>query len=338
MELVNMTPFIAHQSLTSDGRGREILLVVVKATWSLKGPRQLLEEQPPVIPADLYPGEPPATSISAPGDFALSKPATDVVLTGHAWPARAGDRQVDVTLRLGKLDKTVRVYGDRVWEKRGGGYSPSAARPFEKIPLVYERAFGGADLSRPDAPAFHPANPVGCGFAGPRSGHNFEGQPVPNLVALSRPVESPGADGVTACFAPVAPGWMPRRGFAGTCDEAWQRDVMPLLPRDFDPKFFNFAPADQQLESSLRPGDVLEVIHATPDHLLRFAIPAARPLVHVCAGDDLLEPPLACDTVLIDTDQLRLTLVWRGQVDLHQRVGELYWTSVEEGEPAHALA
>lgn len=338
MELVNMTPLAAHQSLTTDGRGREILLVVVKATWSLQGPPQLLAEQPPVVPADGYAGDPALTSIIAPGDLALAKPATDVVLAGCAWPARPGDRQVDVSLRLGKLDKTVRVFGDRVWERRGGGFSPSAAQPIEKVPLVYERAFGGADLSRPDAPAFHPANPVGCGFAGPRSAFPFEGQPVPNLVAPSRPLESPGAEGVTACFSPVAPGWMPRRGFAGTCDEAWQRDVMPLLPRDFDPRFFCFAPADQQLETPPRPGDVVEVVNATPDHLLRFALPAAQPHVAVCAGDDLLEPALVCDTVLVDANQLRLTLVWRSRVDLHQRVGELRWTSVEEGAPAHAFA
>jgi len=35
--------------------------------------------------------------------------------------------------------------------------------------------------------------------------------------------------------------------YSGTYDEAWQRDMAPLLPEDFDEQFFQRAPPDQQI-------------------------------------------------------------------------------------------
>lgn len=338
MELINRSPFAVLQSLTPNGRGREMLLVVVKATFAIDSGMELLPRQPEIAPADVYAGPPELSSIGQAGELALRKPAVDVVLRGHAWPARPGDRSVDVSLRLGKLDKTVRVFGDRVWKRGAYGYVPSDPEPIGRIPLVYERAYGGKDLSRPDRPGFHPPNPVGLGYALENSRLDFQGQPLPNLVDPNRPLNAPGSGGTTACFSWLAPGWRPRSQYAGTCDDAWLRDVMPNLPADFDDRFFNAAPADQILGEALRGGESCEVLNATPAGSMQFVIPERRPEVAVSLGDDLMELEMACDSVLIDADRLQLSLVWRGSVDVHQRLPQWYWTSVEEKVMAHVPA
>ena len=66
----------------------------------------------------------------------------------------------------------------------------------------------------------------------------MEGLPVPNLEDPAAPLEQIGQTPPPACLAPIAPSWLPRRLFAGTYDERWQRTRAPYLPDDFDPRFF----------------------------------------------------------------------------------------------------
>jgi hypothetical protein len=45
-----------------------------------------------------------------------------------------------------------------------------------------------------------------------------------------------------AGFGPIACHWQPRVGFAGTYGDAWVANRLPLLPDDFDDRFFQSAP------------------------------------------------------------------------------------------------
>ena len=57
--------------------------------------------------------------------------------------------QLDVLLRVGPVRKQVRVFGDREWTGRLLGRSITAPEPFAKLPLVWERAFGGVHEADP---------------------------------------------------------------------------------------------------------------------------------------------------------------------------------------------
>src|SRR5207247_3801921 len=104
------------------------------------------EKQLPVTLADEYYGEPGKTSIKNPSNVSLTKPATDVLLLGTAYPPRGRPvTHMDVSLTAGSLRKTIRVFGDRVWEKRGVLPSMSNPMPFATMPLVWERAYGGME-------------------------------------------------------------------------------------------------------------------------------------------------------------------------------------------------
>ena len=64
-------------------------------------------------------GEPcdrrPVSSYKYEPEVALCKPATDVVLIGHAQPPGGGATQVDVGIKVGPVQKVARVFGDRFW-------------------------------------------------------------------------------------------------------------------------------------------------------------------------------------------------------------------------------
>ena len=54
-------------------------------------------------------------------------------------------------------------------------------------------------------------------------------------------------------FRPVSRFSRDRVRFAGTYDQNWIDEVLPFLPQDFDERYFQAAPQDQQLDS-LQPG------------------------------------------------------------------------------------
>ncbi|HVG63075.1 MAG TPA: DUF2169 domain-containing protein, partial [Hyalangium sp.] len=181
--LENETPFAAEPLALADEAGRPLLVLVIKATYEVdrKGLR-LAEEQAPVNIEGEHWGKPEESSYKYEPECAFIKMGTDVVLIGHAHAPASGTTELLVALQVGPLRKGVRVVGDRVWFKSVGSVSMTKPRPFERIPLVYERAFGGWDRSHPESSkhSFEARNPVGVGFrASPKDFE--EGLRLPNL-------------------------------------------------------------------------------------------------------------------------------------------------------------
>src|SRR5690606_38106709 len=80
-----------------------------------------------------------------------------------------------------------------------------------------------------------------------------------------------------AGFGFVGPHWEPRARHAGTYDEAWQQARMPLLPTDFDRRFFNAVPADQTAPGFVRGDEPVVIANASPEPWLRFRLPGEPP-------------------------------------------------------------
>src|SRR5690242_4389526 len=208
-----------------DRFGIDTLYVVIKATVSLRPTLSLAAEQ--VVPtlADEYLDDPATSSLKYGSEMHLGKSGTDVLLIGSARaPEGRPITRMQVGMSVAGRQKMILVTGDRVW--RNG--HPSQPAPFESIPLVWERAFGGVHRDG-DTVAAEERNPVGCGFAGGRSASDMEGLTVPNLEDPSAPLQQIGQASTPACFAPIAPSWLPRRAYAGTYDERWQRSRAPYL-------------------------------------------------------------------------------------------------------------
>ncbi len=228
------------------------IALVVKRTYRITPEEKcvLADEQVPIEPktASYEDGVPPP-KVSPPrwdSDLLAFKAATDVVVQGHAYGY--GPRQaVEAELRVGKIARTVRVHGERACEWSSGRLRFTPAVPFEKVPLRYDRAYGGFDAAAferngdfvattlgPMEPKwnlmantlFHyPRNPAGTGYRMSIDVEDpaclqvpqleFPFDPVtPERLAVGVPrgwISAP----LPAGFDWYDPGWFPRIGYLG---------------------------------------------------------------------------------------------------------------------------
>lgn len=317
LQLKNPTGLAATMFLSPDPDGVDTLYAVVKGTFALDtgldaaGEPPLAAEQVPIALAAEYHGDAASTSIRVPGDVGLVKPSTDVLLVGHAHaPHGRPATWADVSLAVGPVRKTVRVFGDRVWMRDGPRMAASAPVPFATMPLVWERAFGGADVVD-GVPSAEVRNPVGTGYHADGGARPLDGLALPNLEDPVHPVASWTLGPPPACFAPIREHWQPRRAFAGTYDAAWQQRRAPYLPTDFDPRFLQLAPPDLIAPGYLTGGEPVEAYGVTPGGVLHFRLPRIDVTVTFTL-DGAPQPRSAhLDTVLIEPDAGRVLLTWR---------------------------
>jgi hypothetical protein len=319
LQIKNNSPFKAHLTVLPDKAGVDTLIVTVKGTFLLGGEKVVVHpKQIPVAQADVPHGDPAKTSIKTLGEVSLPKPATDLVMFGHAYAPGGSATQVDVTLRIGTGAKVIRVFGDRTWTAGLLGSKPTPPQPFAKIPLIWERAFGGLDINpkNPEQMKGEDRNPVGKGF------HHFtappEGTPLPNLEDPNSPYRGWRDRPEPKCFAPIGPGWLPRRGFAGTYDKVWLENRSPFLPDDFDPRFLQAAPPDQVLHS-LTGGEPIEILNATPGGRLAFNLPAYDVEAVVRIDQATETPAMKLDTVILQPDDTTAIVVWRAAVSCDKK-------------------
>jgi len=312
LQLDNDTPFVPHLSVLPDPAGVDTLYVALKATFSIGREIKVADEQAPVATADAYLGEPGTSSLAQAAEVHPARPGTDVVLVGDAVAPRGRPvGQLDVSVSVAGRTKALRVFGDRQWVSGVGGVQPGRPRPFEAMPLTHERAFGGV-LRRADGQvvAHEERNPVGVGlWSGAASG--AAGRPLPNLEDPGQLLRAPGDRPAPACWCPVAPSWQPRAGFAGTYDEAWQRDRAPLLPADFDPRFFCVAPPGMTFSQHLKGGEPVKLAGVSAAGPLRFNLPVCRPVVTVALGRGLQRPAFWLEKVRLEPGEERLCMLWR---------------------------
>ncbi len=317
MEIENSTPFEADRYGVADREGADLLVLVVKGTF-VYGDDQSVEvapEQQAIEAADRYYGLPEETSVEYASDFSIGKPGTDIALLGHAYPARLGQAVVDVGIQVGKLYKYIKVFGDRFWMKNFGAYEITAPVPFDRMPLRYERAFGGVDKSHPEEKRheWEARNPVGVGFRAKKSQLPVERERLPNLEDPKALIQSPEDRPAPAGVGFIAPAWQPRLGYAGTYDAAWEQNRMPLLPDDFDDRFFNTAHPDLIAPKPLEGGEPVVLMGMSPRGTERFELPRVSvscAVVEKASGEQPVE--LRIDKVVFEPDEGRFMMVWSG--------------------------
>jgi hypothetical protein len=138
--------------------------------------------------------EPPAPADHDPPDTAIYSiwDGVSVTVAGHVeGPSKPPFARL-VTLRIGDIERSIAVFGDRVWEKSvfGGGLAPSNPKPFDRLELSVERAYGGGydvppglipgdDLPHPGFRCAHQLNPKGVGLYADEA--SALGSPLPNF-------------------------------------------------------------------------------------------------------------------------------------------------------------
>ncbi|MGZ8942694.1 MAG: DUF2169 family type VI secretion system accessory protein [Methylobacter sp.] len=324
----NRTPFAAERGWVRDRDGAEIWLVAVKATFDIKSDSstEISKEQPPVLRVPEYFSDPGKSSIKYEADLILTKKTTDVLVVGHAYaPGGEPVTELDVGFRVGPVQKMLRVLGDRRWETFGA----SSPQLFIKMPIVYERAFGGVDpKSENPERDWEWRNPVGTGFV--VSGDHADGIILPNIEYPNELMRSKNDRPPPAGFGPISTHWQPRVSYVGTYDDNWMKTRQPLMPDDFDERFFQCAPFDQQAPSFLRGGEPCVFYRLTPEGDLRFFLPKLYFGFETRFYDGSREyhKNKSLHTVILEPDFPRVSLVWHTILPCHFKTHKLERTLV----------
>lgn len=315
LQFNNETGFEGTIAVLPDPDGVETVFVILKATFDVGRELTPAAEQVPVTMEDVHWGEPGKSSLKAASDIALVKPSTDVILNGRAYaPGGHPTGETKVSLAVENVEKSIRVVGDRAWSVGLFGCKPSEPVPFEVMPLVWERAFGGTVIhpENPEQVAAEVRNPVGLGYCESLARDQLEGRRLPNLEHPDQPVTAWTDRPTPVCLGPVCAHWEPRRSLAGTYDEAWTNNRAPYLPHDFDSRFFQVASADQVTTEYLRGGETIVTEGLVPGGgLWSVTLPRLQVecLHRTDSGD--VERTANLDTVLLEPDAARVELVWR---------------------------
>lgn len=308
LQLTNHTPFAAQLALFPNEQGVDTLYVVVKGSFDIGDNITLCDLQSPPQMQDEYYGEPGASSVKYSSDVHPGKVATDIFMIGQACaPDQRPVYFLDVHLQVGKLAKIVRVFGNRVWQ--GGSISQPEA--FTRMPLVYEKAFGGLDLVDGQVRAGESRNPVGVGFAGKKTSSQIDGTPLPNLECPKSPITHPNDTPEPACFAPRAPNWYPRLLYAGTYDEQWEQQRAPYLPADYSARFMNAAHPDLIAEGFLQGGEPVKIMGMHPLGELNFTVPYVKLAAEIDLADKKESLLFNLESILLEPNQLKVSLVWK---------------------------
>lgn len=330
MELLNATRMQAGYTLGLDPDGRERAVVVVKGTFRIpddpdREPR-LADEQVPLVMADEFTGEPGFSSVVYESEYAPFKPRCDVLLNGSAYaPWGRPAYEVKVALRVGPIDKSFNVVGDRVWKDAGVTSMASSPEPFVTLPISYDRAYGGTDVSErdPDKQDAYGDNPVGLGYYPLQDAETTAGRPLPNTEEIGRPATSTKGKFRPMSFGAIGRNFASRVPLAGTYDQDWVDNTFPFLPDDFDPLYFQSAPPDQQMDYP-KGGEWIELENLTPAGQTRFRLPRVQvPVEFTDEHFEREETQAVADTLIIEPDAGRFMLVWRVSRPLKRNLFEL---------------
>ncbi|WP_438017674.1 DUF2169 domain-containing protein [Sorangium sp. So ce315] len=268
-------------------QGQLHLTTIVKATFAFAPEAEMpLVEPQPVFRAEVHNGSNPIRGIRFTSDLAPYLGRADVLFTGYAHAPR-GTRVQSMHVRLAIADSS-RILLDRqlLVRDRDG---------FERMPLTCDRATSGVDGQE---------NPFGRG-------------PDPAAANLIDPRDPSRPAG----FGPIARALPARRRRLGSTPRKALEAPIAEIPDGFDWGYFQAAPEGQQIDH-LRGGEwiLLEGLHPSLPRLTT-RLPGARGAarIHGLGSFGVTEGmrlDLVADTLHIDGEEQRCTVVWRRSVPL----------------------
>ena len=309
-ETYNLTPFVADVAFSKDMLGRNLVIAVIKAGFDFDEKGECFissrEHMLPVMRDYEYHGDPECSGVKYPIDIVPEKQGTDIIINGHVYGQ--GQKEALCGFDLGDLKKRLAVFGQRFWVKRLTGYRITEPRPFTKIPLLYDYAFGGS-YEDPGKDRIHfKENPIGTGFG-----------PLPTDKAHLPHIEYPGNlirsfknKPTPAGLGAIPRSWKQRAIHAGTYDENWKSQRFPSEPLDFNSRFYNAVPDDQIFRSGLSGGETLVLYNLHPkNQRLSLKIPVFGFSATFRIKEQTDHQKMVMDTCLVEPDEGRLSLTYR---------------------------
>lgn len=260
-------------------------------------------------------------------------------LVGGSCHAPTGQtlKRAEVRLQVGKVEKRLAVFGDRLW--RRGGIGMTEPLEFSAMPLNWELSYGHAQYA---------ANPLGRGLiAGeaPADGVFL----LPNVEYRDRLIVDTSDRPHPAAPLPMPVSWPQRARKAGTYGEAWRKECWPWFPDDINWEYCNVAPEDQYIEGFFQGGESIRVTGMHPDFQdIRSQVPQLRPRCFATLKQDakasaehdvFREVDLKADTLWLFPSVLTGALVYHGTVPVQdEEFDDVRYCYVALEEPQTAPA
>jgi len=245
-----------------------------------------------------------------PLDAAMPKPAGEVLIQGEACaPAGEKVRQQVVDVRVGTIAKRLVVFGDRHWHWRSDGVTFTQPEPFTRMPIGWDRAFGGAGTV---------ANPVGVGADAAEALRQGRPAPLPNVEHPDALILSPQDRPPPAGIAPLAIDHPERMARVGTYDAAYLEERFPGHAADFDWSFYNTAPRDQWIDGFFTGTESYRLVGMHPERpIIHGRLPGMRVRAFLNldrgeAGTELVELSMRCETIWLFPSILKGVIIYRG--------------------------
>lgn len=285
--------------LQNDEHGRALWVVVGKREWQFDGINWNPLQECDIFTEPQYMGEPGASAQRIDHEFAYFKSNTDVILCGKAR-SYAKNPVTSHECRLlidGHIDKTLKVYGPRQWVEHGGSITISRPSSFIEADIDYSYAIGGDERNR-----------MGCGVA--TSNQQLLEQPVPRIFYPNEDWTATSKQIKVAGFGSVPPFFESRQRLAGTFDDEWLENRKPTLPVDFDRRFYQTAPLDQQCKGHLSGGERIMMSGFCHDDTLTFRLPKTRYQAEARFKDQTITADMSIFTLFVDTETKKLSLTY----------------------------
>lgn len=241
-----------------------------------------------------------------PKDFGMAKKGTDIVGLGRVYsPDPQGSRVASVDIETRGERRSLRVFGDRYWERRDGKLIASTPALFSAFDLVWQRSFGGSSINDDGDEVVYPYNISGLGFQ--VSEEIAEGELLPNFEDPHHPIQKWDDHPCPCNVAPLSE--HTPLGFFGRIDELG----MPLLRGEkvkLPPNFGNVAHPHFQF-ASVEPGQQISLTGMTPESPLRIDIPEQVFEIYVSMGKREHRAALGLETILAMPETNYCLLTWR---------------------------
>ena len=330
MRMINGTGLEMSTTQVIDRYGHVFLVAMIKGTYSIpEDPSQPpipAEESLPIYSADLFAGEAGLSATLVESDFAFRKRKCDIVVVGDAYaPKGSPVKELEVGFEFADCKKMARVVGPRKWIRSGSQIVVGESEAFSSAPITYGQSFGG--MWQSDDETIHEcyqSNPIGIGYARAEPARLIDTL-APSIEPPDQPIGSANQDYQPWAFGPVGRNCQPRIRYAGTYDQHWQDEVFPLQPMDFDDRFYQCVPEDQQVEHPTG-GESVVLHNMHPEHPeFRFSLPEdlSMPLAILTQANKQFTTTPVVDTVVIEPTKRQFSLTWRANMQLQRSIREI---------------
>jgi len=209
--------------------------------------------------------------------------------------------------------------------------------------LRYEKAYGGIDVFSDKKTSFpYPRNHLGRGFVVKNKKESVDELVLPNiedpydlitpqrlcLIKYDKWEKQPMPTG----FGWLPKQYQPRAGYAGilpadrSTEQILRKAYAKFLPKEDqktylgnelpDMNFKFFSGASEGLKLNYLKGDEkIETKNLTKDGDLNFKLPGETPKIEIDVGEGVQETDEVIHTVMIDMEEKKLDIIWRGSIE-----------------------